>query len=189
MGDPDGKILLIGYGNPGRLDDGLGPALAAAIEKLAVPGVTVDPDYQLTVEDAEAVARHEVVIFADADTTGPAPFSFRRLQPERALSFTSHSVDPKALLGLARDLFGAETEAYVLGIRGYEFNEFDERLSPRARANLVEAVAFIEPILRSNRFRSFHKTAGETTKNVARMINHGDTENTEKTVSLLKDRE
>ena len=48
------KVLLIGYGNPGRLDDGLGPALAAAVEKLAIPGVTVDADYQLNVEDAAA---------------------------------------------------------------------------------------------------------------------------------------
>ena len=34
-------MLLLGYGNPGRLDDGLGPALAAQVERLALPGVTV----------------------------------------------------------------------------------------------------------------------------------------------------
>ncbi len=32
------RILLIGYGNPGRGDDGLGPLLAARIEALAIPG-------------------------------------------------------------------------------------------------------------------------------------------------------
>ena len=51
-------ILLIGFGNPGRLDDGLGPALADAIEKLALPGVTVESNYQLTVEDAAEIAKH-----------------------------------------------------------------------------------------------------------------------------------
>lgn len=44
------RILLIGYGNPGRGDDGLGPALAAAIEAMELPGVTVEADYQLMVD-------------------------------------------------------------------------------------------------------------------------------------------
>ena len=61
------KILLIGYGNPGRLDDGLGPAFAKAVEALHTPGVTVEANYQLAVEDAHAVAQHEIVVFADAD--------------------------------------------------------------------------------------------------------------------------
>ena len=73
----DAKVLVIGYGNPGRLDDGLGPALAAAIESAAPAGVTVDADYQLTVEDAAAVAEHDVVVFADAAVDGPEPFYFR----------------------------------------------------------------------------------------------------------------
>ena len=70
-------VLLLGYGNPGRLDDGLGPALAARVEALALPGVTVQADYQLCLEDAEAAARHDVVIFADAAASGAEPFSFQ----------------------------------------------------------------------------------------------------------------
>ncbi len=147
------RVLLIGYGNPGRLDDGLGPALAAAVEKLAIPGVKVDAAYQLSVEDAAAVAEHDVVIFADADVAGPEPFWFRRIEPGPTWSFSTHSVEPAAVLGLARQMFSARTEGYILGIRGYDFNEFGERLSDRARANLDAAVAFIEPMLRSGSFR------------------------------------
>jgi len=40
--------------------------IAAEVEKWQVPGLTVDSNYQLTVEDAEAVARHDTAIFADA---------------------------------------------------------------------------------------------------------------------------
>ena len=151
------KILLIGYGNPGRLDDGLGPALAAAVEALAIPGVTVDADYQLTVEDAAEVARHDVVVFADADVSGPETFSFRRIEPVAALSFSSHSVQPPAVLGLAHELFGAQTMGYLLGIRGYAFNAFGETLSERARVNLAEALRFITQVLRS---RTFSEVAG-----------------------------
>lgn len=140
-------VLLIGYGNPGRRDDGLGPAFAAALEQERLPGVTVDADYQLTVEDAAAATQHDVVLFVDADCVGPEPFSFQRLESGERLSFSSHSVSPGGVLALARELFGARTQAYVLGIRGYAFNEFGEGLTTRARANLDAALAFLKPVI------------------------------------------
>lgn len=152
MGDGAHKVLVIGYGNPGRLDDGLGPALAGRIEGLGIPGVTVDADYQLLVEDAAQVAEHDIVVFADADTSCAPPFYFKQLTPVPALSFSSHSVRPEALLALAHDLFGAKTRGYVLGIRGQEFNEFGERLSDDATAHLEAAVAFLERALREQDF-------------------------------------
>lgn len=142
-------ILFIGYGNPGRRDDGLGPALAERVERLGIPGVTADSDYQLTVEDAESVARHDVVVFADASVSGAEPFTFRRLAPRGAPGFSSHSVEPEEVLALAEALFGARPEAYVLGLRGYEFDAFGEGLSLRASVNLDEAETFIARALRS----------------------------------------
>ena len=46
------RILLLGFGNPGRQDDGLGPALVQAIEEMEIPGVRAEADYQLNIEDA-----------------------------------------------------------------------------------------------------------------------------------------
>ncbi len=147
MSPPAVSILVIGYGNPGRLDDGLGPALAEALEEFERPGVTVDADYQLTVEDAAAVADHDVVIFVDAAVTGREPFFVERVTPRADLGFTTHDVDPATVLGLARDLFGATARGYTVGIRGYEFNEFGEKLSERARANLEETRRFLTGVL------------------------------------------
>ena len=141
------RVLVLGYGNLGRLDDGLGPRLADEIAGRGLPDVTVDADYQLMIEDAAVIAEHDVVVFADADTAAPDPFEFRRIEPRRAAAFTSHSVAPDALLGLAREHFGCATVGYVLGIRGHEFNEFGERLSARAEANLSEAVEFLVRVL------------------------------------------
>ncbi len=140
--------LVIGFGNPGRRDDGLGPRLADRLEAGGIPGVTVDADYQLTVEDAEAVARHEVVVFADASVKGSEPFYFHRIRARGTPGFSSHGVEPEEVLALAAALFDAQPEAYVLGIRGYEFNEFGEGLSKPAADNLDAAVAFIERVLR-----------------------------------------
>ncbi len=150
---------MIGYGNPGRLDDGLGPAFVAALDALDLPGVTTDSDYQLTVEDAAPVAEHDVVVFVDAACVGPEPFGFSKLAPGDSSSFSTHSVRADGVLALAEELFGARTAGYLLGIRGYEFNEFGERLSGGARANLAAALAFFEPVLRE---RNFERSASRT---------------------------
>jgi len=137
------KILLIGYGNPGRLDDGLGPAMAEILEKKKLPNVTVDSDYQLMVEDAAAIADHDVAIFVDASVDGSEPFYFKPVQGKNEMSFSSHSAEPAQLVALAEKLFGSNTKCYILGIRGYEFNEFGQRLSKKASENLEKAVEFI----------------------------------------------
>jgi len=146
------RILVIGCGSPGLLDDGLGPAAADMLESLDLPGVSVESGYQLTVEDAAMVAAHDFAVFADAAVSGRAPYSFRRItRPEAGGAayagmrrFTSHHLEPADLLELSHRLFGREPQGYVLAIRGYEFNGFGERLSSRAEINLGKAVRFLE---------------------------------------------
>ena len=148
------RVLLIGYGNPGRLDDGLGPALAEALAQKKRPGLTVDSNYLLTVEDAAAIAENDIVIFADASVNGAEPYFFKKIQPVSSLSFSSHSIEPEAVLGLSHDLFDAKTEGFVLGIRGYDFNEFGERLSSKAQDNLLDALAFIDELVGQNNYET-----------------------------------
>jgi hydrogenase maturation protease len=151
------KVLLIGYGNPAREDDGLGPAAAQAIEKLGIEGVSVDSNYQLTVEDAASAAHHDVVVFVDATTQGKDPVVFYELEPKRRESFTSHSVEPEAILALTHDLFNAETRGFMLGIRGYSFDMFKEEMTTEALNNLETAVKFITPLLKTKSFEGLSK--------------------------------
>ena len=153
------KVLLIGYGNPAREDDGLGPAAAQAIEKLDIEGVSVDSNYQLTVEDAASVARHDVVVFVDAAVRGENPVMFYELEPKSSESFTSHSVEPEAILGLTHDLFNAETRGFMLGIRGYSFDMFKEQMTTEALKNLEAAVTFITPLLKAKSFEETDKVS------------------------------
>ncbi len=149
------RVLVIGYGNPGRLDDGLGPAVAAALDTERPLGVTVEADYQLTVEHAAMVAEHDVTILVDATVKGPDPFSFERVAATEGPSppsFSTHSVEPVELVGLARDLFGATGETWILAIRGWMFDEFGERLSPRATRNLEAALEFLHTAIESRDF-------------------------------------
>jgi hydrogenase maturation protease len=155
MNDQVPKVLVMCYGNPGRLDDGLGAAFGEALEAMALPAVQVDIDYQLTVEDAIAVSRHDVVIFADAAVAGREPFFFKKLKAIPTLSFSSHSLDPENILAMTRELFGSCPQGYALGIRGYEYNEFGETLSPKAQQNLVLSLQSMLTVIKSRKFEQF----------------------------------
>ncbi len=47
----------------------------------------VESDYQLTVEDAWIVARHETVIFVDASIDAPSPFTVEVVEAKTRLPF------------------------------------------------------------------------------------------------------
>jgi hydrogenase maturation protease len=142
------RVLVLGYGNPGRQDDGLGPAASARIETLGWPNVTAYDNYQLNIEDALDVAEHDVVWFVDAARAGPSPYAVQPLAPAATLEFTSHLVRPEAILAMAHRYYGAAPQAFLLGIRGYAF-EFVEALTPEAADNLQRAVEMLEAWLRN----------------------------------------
>jgi hydrogenase maturation protease len=108
-----------------------------------LPHVTAYENYQLNIEDALEVAAHDVVWFVDAARSGPSPFAFERLAPAASLEFTSHLVRPEAILAMAHQYYGATPQAFLLGIRGYEF-EFAEGLTIAATENLQLAVEMLK---------------------------------------------
>ena len=134
------RLLLIGYGNPARGDDGLGPAFVDRISQEALRDLTCLMDYQLTVDHALAVGQAGRVVFADASLVTPPPFSFERTAASDPQSLMSHSLTPSGLLSLARSLYGREPEAHVMAIAGHDFDEVREGLGRLARENLECAV-------------------------------------------------
>ena len=137
------RILVYGYGNPGRQDDGLGPAFIERLNADEIPGVVTDSNYQLQVEDALAVSQSDTVIFVDAAASGDEPFTFTELEPLNETGFTTHSISPGILLALCRDMFRKSVRAHVLAIRGYQW-EFMEKLTPGAEKNLELAYRFLK---------------------------------------------
>lgn len=135
-------MLLIGYGNPGRGDDGLGPAFSEGMAARALPGLEIDTDYQLVAEHALAISGHDLVIFADAEIGGTEAFSFREIAPGAPEVLGSHSLVPETVLALCETLYGARPQAFVLGISGYDYGEVKEGLSEKAAGNLQAAEGF-----------------------------------------------
>ena len=140
---PSSRILVLGYGNPGRHDDGLGPAAAEAIERRGFAGVQASANYQLVIEDASDAAGCDAVIFIDAAKVGPEPFSVAPVYPANDVAcFVSHFVSPELILGISGRVFGHVPRAWLIGIRGYEFG-LHEGLTRRARKNLDLALSHI----------------------------------------------
>ena len=140
------KILVYGYGNPGRQDDGLGILLAEAIEELEIEGVTIDSNYQLNAEDAVAVSESDLVFFIDASKNDIAPFSAYPLKPEVEVSFTTHAMSPGSVLALSKELYNKCPDTYMLEIKGYEW-AMQEGLSNQASKNLKKAYEYLKDII------------------------------------------
>ncbi len=136
------NTLLIGYGNQGRGDDGLGPEFAARLEDKGLQGLTIDADYQLTVDHALMVAEADVVVFVDAAIGSEKPYFFDEAKPSENASISSHELSPSAVLSLCKTLYSHEPKAHILGIAGYVYGDIREGLSAEALHNLELAEAF-----------------------------------------------
>lgn len=163
------SLLILGIGNPGRGDDGLGPAFVNAVQAL-VEGdprfhnecfnderfhdplchdpcfehVRMQENYQLCVEDALLLCECRTVLFVDACLQGEEAFTFTPLHPADPSNLGSHHLSPEQLMALTNVLYGHKPEAWVLAIRGYAFEQFEECLSEPARHNLNRAFEYFQ---------------------------------------------
>jgi len=136
-------ILIYGFGNPGRQDDGLGPALVGKLESDNNFKADTDSNYQLNIEDAYEISRYKGVIFVDASMDCEESFSFYEIEPASEITFTTHEMSPQSVMALCEDLYPNKVKAFILEIRGYEW-EFKEGLSTEAKNNLEKALNFLK---------------------------------------------
>ena len=61
------------------------------------------------------------MVFADAAADGPGPFGVRTVTPSAAAAFTTHIMEPAAVLALAEAGFGSRAAAWLLSVRGHRF--------------------------------------------------------------------
>lgn len=138
-------VLVFGYGNPSRGDDGLGPAFVHELsclcaEEVARGEVQLLTDFQLNVEHSLDLVGRSSVYFVDATLTGQAPFVLSRISPVRDVFVSTHRLSPGAVLQTLMQLqLGAVPETWVLAIRGECF-DLGAPLSRGARAHLKAAV-------------------------------------------------
>ena len=136
-------LLVIGYGNTLRRDDGVGPKVADAVAALTLPGVRALACPLLTPELADPISRARIAIFVDAAVDAPREVQLRKLAPASSSQVMAHAASPATLLALARDVFGHAPEAWWLTIPAEELG-IGEEFSPLAQRGLEIAVEEIK---------------------------------------------
>ncbi|GIV20978.1 MAG: hydrogenase maturation protease [Armatimonadota bacterium] len=141
-----GTLLVIGYGNTLRQDDGFGWRVAERLLQEPMEGVQVIACHQLTPELAEPLSRCRAVVFVDAregEPVGKMEWETVTAPSSPNASFT-HSAGPADLCLLAQALYGsAPAQASLLTVRSVHF-EHGEELSPAVQEAVERAIAAIQ---------------------------------------------
>ncbi len=147
-------LVVIGYGNPGRGDDALGPECLhrlMALQKLRPNWSAIEliEDLQLNPEHAVDLLDRELILFIDADVSCPPPFTFTRLQPARDTSYSTHVMSPAAVIHVYEEVYGRQAPpSFLLSLRGQNF-ELGAPMSANAETNLESACRFCEQLWES----------------------------------------
>ncbi len=114
-------MLVIGYGNCLRGDDGVGVVVA---QQWSETGCDAIACHQLTLELAEPISRADFVAFVDACVDVPLGMVRTEIiePPEVPANLWTHQVDPALLLALARSWYGHAPPAVLVGVGGRAFD-------------------------------------------------------------------
>lgn len=143
------KVLIYGYGNPGRQDDALANELVQLMEhwigEQQLLNVDVDSNYQLNIEDAELISHYDLVYFVDASIEPDLDdVAISEVQPSDAkVEFTMHAVSPAYVVDLCQKIYHKKPEAYLVHIKGYAW-DFMEAMTEEAHHNLQKAFSLLK---------------------------------------------
>jgi hydrogenase maturation protease len=152
------KVLILGFGNTDRQDDGVAwhvieqlaarlgrPLTTSPDDGLEPGGANPDLAYylQLTPEMAEIIAAYDRVCFIDAHNgSAPLEINLDVVQPEMNTSPFTHHLTPCALLAIAETLYSRVAPSILVSVRAYEFG-FSRQLSPKTVILVDPAVEVI----------------------------------------------
>jgi hydrogenase maturation protease len=125
-------LLVIGYGNPLRADDGIGQVVANRLaDRLRSPAVRIITAHQLTPELAEPISRASMAIFIDAcEGERPGAVACKTVALEAIDGAFTHHSTPATLLTAARELYGNSPAGLLISIVGMSF-DYGTELSPQ----------------------------------------------------------
>jgi hydrogenase maturation protease len=140
-------VLVIGYGNDLRGDDGVGPHIVGELATLGLAHVRTRTTRQLLPELAAELADVGLAIFVDAElrseegavkvtAVSPAPFA----------GLLAHTADPASLLALTQAVYGRVPQAWLVTVPGQGF-ELGQDISTLATAQARIALGKIRELL------------------------------------------
>lgn len=159
-------VLLLGYGNLDRQDDGVAwHILGKLLEKYGhsyPDSIDIDTfdtkndihffyQLQLLPEIAEELAKYDRAVFIDAHTGAiPNDIEVIRVTPKFQSSPLTHHLTVNSLLFFAQSINIKIPDSILVSVRGYEF-KFTQELSSRTNALVPEAANRIHEWLSKNK--------------------------------------
>ncbi|MGK7874547.1 MAG: hydrogenase maturation protease [Xenococcaceae cyanobacterium] len=143
------EVVVIGYGNTLRSDDGAGQLVADEVAKWELPNVRSLRVHQLTPELASDIANASTVIFVDAvapESKTLSEVEIQRLEPDDTGVGLGHTGNPRSLLSLTQAVYGNVPPAYWILIPAVNF-DFGEQLSPMTENAAIAALAIIKRLI------------------------------------------
>jgi hydrogenase maturation protease len=143
--------LIVGFGNPLRGDDALGPIVAEHLRaQLHSPAIQILTPQALTPELAADLAQVELALFIDAAREGrTGQVDCRRVEPAGDVSPSriAHRLDVAMLLTWSRQLYGTAPPTYLLTTRAVSLSMKDRQLTPAVQKTVPEFIRRIEELL------------------------------------------
>jgi hydrogenase maturation protease len=143
------RVLIIGYGNPLRADDGVGWHAARRLaELLQDEPIEILALHQLTPELAEPISRADLIIFIDASHEGqPGSWKCERLELDTTLGNSlAHHLTPRSLLAYAQAIFKVSPATLVVSVAGESF-AYCEQLTPRIETALRQVIEHVRELI------------------------------------------
>ncbi len=134
-------VLVIGYGNDLRTDDGAGRWVADRIDALHLPDVEVRSIMQLTPEIALDVVDRRLVVFVDASLEADE-VTVGDVGPPPDATVTTHHGDPASLLRMGATLGRPPSRATLVSVPARDLG-MGSRFSPSTERAAREAVDLI----------------------------------------------
>ncbi len=143
MKKSDNKTIILGIGNNGRQDDGLGWSFLDFLDD-EHSNIDLEYRYQLQIEDAELISTYDTVIFVDATKEYTKDgFYLNPCHPSEKYSFSTHALKPETVLYLSNKLYDHNPRASIFGIQGYDW-ELKIGLSEKGSVNLNKAKKYFK---------------------------------------------
>ncbi len=145
------SVLVIGYGNPLRCDDGVGQQIAKAVATWGIPNVEAIAVHQLTPELAEKLVTVDLAIFVDVyPVLADQEVQVRPLEPAESGMTAGHSCEPQTLLAMTQALYGSYPQAWWVMVPGINF-QLGDALSPMTKQGMESALQQIEQLIQTAR--------------------------------------
>ena len=140
-------VLVLGYGNPSRGDDAIGPILIDYLATLDLPETELLTDFQLQVEHVLDLENRSLVLFIDAAVSQSADIRLTSVQPQHGDSISTHALSPQQLLGAYLKV-SAKTPpfCFLLGIKAFQF-ELGDGLSSGMQHHYQQACQLLSQML------------------------------------------